>query len=369
MTLFAFDLPVGYLKGIVLLLTTSLAILLIDVVSSLRLPEFRQFRARNYYGTRESLLALAFAGFIILFCLLDITLFPISLIDAPASYARIEGTREHVRHISDMCWVLPPIGMLCTRSKWLRNVLILIGLVFPILVIDRNRLFAALFSTALIIALRRDESKPLPWKTIGLLAIIGSTVFSVLGILRSGTLETVTLPFSDTYRAMPAGIRWLLLYATAGPYNFASMLSKHYINPTFLINQLVPLSGSVATAGTDIPLDASNINVGSEFMPFLLALGPLGAILSIVALYVLQRWSVRRLYPRVPLFPLLIFLRMSYVCVMSPFAPQAFVWTNAGFILICLVLQALVLLLPTRHTPQSSVQEGAVAAEAPKFPF
>jgi hypothetical protein len=83
-----------------------------------------------------------------------------------------------------------------------------------------------------------------------------------------------------------------------------------------------------------------------------------------VALYVMQRWSVRRLYPRVPLFPLLIFLRMSYVSLMSPFAPQAFVWTNADFILMCLALQALALLLPIRHATQSGVQESATAAEA-----
>ncbi|MFC4527465.1 hypothetical protein ISN76_08165 [Dyella halodurans] len=349
MTLLSYKLPSGYLEGILLLLVTTLVIMLFDLLSGLRLPSAAQFRARNYLGTRESLLALGFAGLIIVFCALDLTLFPIPLIDAPASYAQMEGGRAHVRHISDMCWVLPPIGLLCTRNKWLRNALILIGFAFPVLVIDRNRIFAALFATALVIIFRRDPAKRLPWVTVTLLAIIGASVFSVLGILRSGTLDTVALPFSDLYRSAPVGVRWLVLYASAGPYNFASLLAKHYSNSTFLINQLVPMSGSIATAGTDIPLDASNINVGSEFLPFLLALGPLGAIMSIVLLYVVQRWSVRRLYPRVSLFSLLIFLRMSYVCVMSPFAPQAFTWTNVGFIVICLVLQAFAGLLPNRR--------------------
>jgi hypothetical protein len=248
-----------------------------------------------------------------------------------------------------MCWVLPPIGMLCTRNKWSRTTLMLIGFVFPVLVIDRNRIFAALFSTALVMVFRREASRPLPWKTVLLLAVVGATVFSVLGVLRSGTLETVALPFSDDYRSMPVGVRWLLLYASAGPYNFASLLAKHYVNDTFLINQIVPMAGSVATAGTDIPLDASNINVGSEFLPFLLAFGPVGAIVSMIALYAWLRWSVSRLYPQVSLFGLLIFLRMSYVCLMSPFAPQAFTWTNAGFIAVCLLLQALVVLLPNRR--------------------
>jgi len=355
LTMFVYDLPSGYMEGIVLLMTASAAILAFDIMAGLRLPSPALFRAHSYVGTRESFVALAFAALIIVFCVLDLTLFPIPLIDAPSSYARMEGGRDHVRHISDMCWVLPPIGMLCTRNKWLRTTLMLIGFVFPVLVIDRNRIFAALFSTALVIVFRRESSRPLPWKTVLLLAVIGATVFSVLGVLRSGTLETVALPFSDDYRSMPVGVRWLLLYASAGPYNFASLLAKHYANASFLINQVVPMAGSVATAGTDIPLDASNINVGSEFLPFLLAFGPVGAIASMIALYAWLRWSVSRLYPQVSLFGLLIFLRMSYVCLMSPFAPQAFTWTNAGFIAVCLLLQALVVLLPSRREASAAI--------------
>ena len=348
LTWLTYDLPDGYVEGLALLVATALAIMLFDVIAGVRLPEIERFRTRQYVGTRESFVALIFAGLIVFFCLLDIALFPIPLIAAPSSYATMSGGHEHVRHVSDMCWVLPPIGLLCARSKWLRTMLIAIGLLFPILVIDRNRIFAALFSTALVIVLRRHEARPLPWKTIGFLGILGGSIFSVLGILRSGTLDYVTLPFSDMYLSAPQGIKWLLLYASAGPYNFGAMVAKHYSNASFLMHQLVPMSGSVATAGTGIPLDASNINVGTEFLPFLLAFGPLGAVLSMIALYAMQLWSVRRLWPAVPLFPLLIFLRVSYVCVMSPFAPQAFIWTNFGFIAVCLVLQVFASLLPNR---------------------
>lgn len=127
------------------------------------------------------------------------------------------------------------------------------------------------------------------------------------------------------------------------------MLAKHYSNASFLINQIIPLNGSVATAGTDIPLDASNINVGTEFFPFLLAWGPVGAVAAVFLLYALLLWSVRRLRPTVPLFSLLIFLRVSYVCVMSPFAPQAFTWTNVGFIGLCLLMQVFAIWLPNRR--------------------
>jgi hypothetical protein len=276
-------------------------------------------------------------------------LFPIPLLDNPSSYATMDGGHEHIRHISDMCWTLPPIGLLCARSKWLRRGLIGLGIAFPVLVIDRNRIFASLFALALVVIFRRDESRPLPWKTIVFLALLGGSAFSVLGMLRSGSLDTVALPFSAMYLAAPQGIKWLLLYISAGPYNFGAILARHYINASFLINQLIPMSGSIATAGTDIPLDASNINVGTEFFPFLMAWGPLGAVVSIAALYAWLAWSVRRLSPSVPLFPLLIFLRMAYVCLMSPFAPQAYTWTNAGFIGLCLLMQVVAAWLPNRH--------------------
>jgi hypothetical protein len=351
LTLLTYDLPPDYLEGILLLATVAVAVFAFDLVAGARLPSSRTFRSRNYMGTRDSFVALVFAALIVLFCALDLALFPIPLFSAPSSYANMEGGRDHIRHVSDMCWVLPPIAMLCARNKWLRSTLVLVGFVFPVLVIDRNRIFAALFSVALVILFRRDEARPLPWKTVLVLAVTGAVVFSVLGILRSGTLDYVTLPFSDLYKASPQGVKWLLLYASAGPYNFASILAKHYTDAHFLINQLVPMAGSVVTAGTDIPLDAPNINVGSEFFPFLMALGPGGAVASMLALYAMLWWSARRLQPNVPLFGLLIFLRVSYTCLMAPFAPQAFTWTNIGFIALCLLLQLVAALLPSRRAP------------------
>mgnify|MGYP006951078961 CR=1 FL=1 len=356
LTLLTYDLPVDYLPGLLLLAVMAAAIMLFDVQAGVRIPPPARFRARHYAGSREAFVALAFAGAVALFCLLDLTLFPIPLLDKPSAYASMAGGREHVRHVSDMCWALPPIGLLCARSRRLRIALIVTGFVFPVLVIDRNRLFATVFSFALVILLRRDESRPLPWKSVGLLGLAGISIFSILGMLRSGPLDHITLPFSAMYRAAPQGIKWLLLYGSAGPYNFSAMLAKDYLNSSFLIHQLVPMSGSVATAGTDIPLDASTINVGTEFFPFLLALGPFGAVAAMCALYGMLLWSVQRLQPAAPLFALLIFLRVSYVCVMSPFAPQAFTWTNAGFIGLCLVMQVLAAWLPSRRTQAGTSQ-------------
>jgi len=348
LTALTYDLPPGYAGGLGLLVSAALGLWLYDSVAGARQPPLTRFRVREYAGTRDGFVALAFAAAIVLFCVLDLLLFPVPLLDNPRNYATMENGREHIRHISDMCWTLPPIALLCIRQRGLRYALLVVGVAFPILVIDRNRIFASLFALAMTILLRRDPARPVPWKIVGVLGLAGAGVFSALGMLRSGSLDTVALPFSDFYRAMPQGIKWLLLYISAGPYNFAAMLAKQYVNASFLINQIVPFAGSVATAGTTIPLDASNINVGTEFMPFLLAWGAPGALGSIVLLYAGLAWSVRRLQPAVPLFSLLIFLRMAYVCVMSPFAPQAYTWMNFGFVGLCLVMQLLSAWLPGR---------------------
>lgn len=348
MTWLTYDLPDGYGEGIALLAGCAVAVLLLDLVAGNRLPPLERFRLRSYAGTREAFVALAFALAVLAFAVLDLLLFPVALVDDPHAYATMEGGREHIRHISDMCWVLPPVGLLCARSRGLRWSLVAAGLVFPVLVIDRNRLLNGLFALALVIVLRRDARAPLPWKRIVLIALAGASVFSLLGMLRSGPLEGLTLPFSPLYRDAPQGIKWLLLYITAGPYNFGAIEAKHYVDASFLVHQVVPLAGSVATAGTGIPLDSPTVNVGTEFFPFLMAFGPAGAAAAVFALYLWLYWSVRRLWPRVPLFGLLIFLRMAYVCLMAPFAPQAFIWTNVDFIVLCLLMQLFAAWLPCR---------------------
>ncbi|MEA9606556.1 hypothetical protein QY702_08905 [Xanthomonas campestris pv. plantaginis] len=349
LTLLTYTLPDGYLDGIALLAVAALVVLVLDGVLGTRLPGVQQFRLQRYAGTRESFLVMALAAGVAVFCLLDVALFPIPLFSDPSSYATLSPLRSHVRHISNMCWILPPVALLCVRHRGLRTAMVLVGFVFPIVVIDRNRIFAGLFSFVVVLLLRRDPARQLPWKRIALLVMAGGAVFSVLGALRSGSLATVALPFSAFYRAMPQGVQWLLLYISAGPYNFGAILAKGYVNASFLINQLVPLSGSIATAGTSIPLDAPNINVGTEFFPFLMAWGAPGAVIALLALYAALLWSVRRLNASLSIFHVLIFLRIAYACLMSPFAPQAFTWTNFAFIGLCLGLHACTLLLPNRR--------------------
>lgn len=346
-TLLSYDMPTAYMDGIELLMAAAIVLPILDCLGGARLPS-EVTLARDYTGTREAMVALSFCALVGLFCLLDLSLFSVPLWSKPSAYAEMEGGREHIRHISAWCWVFAPVGLLCVRRRWIRYGLVAAGLLFPILVIDRNRIFASLFAMGMLLLMKRQVRPRLPWFGVLALAAAGMTLFAVLGIVRSGPLEGVTLPFSVLYQDSPPGVKWLLLYVSAGPYNFASMLAKHYHNADFLLNQLVPLRGSIATAGSGIPLDSPTINVGTELFPFLMALGLPGAAGAFVLLYGLLAWSVRRVCASGSLFTLLIFLRMSYVAAMAPFAPQAFTFMSFCFIGLCLSMQLFAAWLPDR---------------------
>ena len=101
-TLITYDLPEGYGEGITLLASCAGAVLLLDMLTGNRLPPLARFRLRDYAGTREAFVALAFALAVLAFCLVDLLLFPVALVDDPHAYATMQGGREHIRHISDM---------------------------------------------------------------------------------------------------------------------------------------------------------------------------------------------------------------------------------------------------------------------------
>lgn len=347
--LVSFEFSLGTLGGVLFFATAAVAIVTLDVILAIRLPPLQSFQDMDFSGTRQGAIAAALCCLVAAFCVIDLTFFPIPLIVDPSSYATFEGGRNHVRHISNLSWILPPIALLCFKSKAVRIALIAIGLIFPILVIDRNRLFAALFSLTLTLALQKRNSPLFSWKVILPLLFGGLVAFSLLGAVRSGTLNGLTLPLSSFFRSSPEGVKWLLLYVSAGVYNFSSILAKGYHNASFLISQFVPFAGSVATLGTDIPLDAPTINVGTEFLPFLMAAGWGLALLSVLALYGMLLWSMLLLCGEVSLWRFLIFLRFAYVSIMSPFAPQAFTWTNFGFVMVCLMIPIAGHFLPAMH--------------------
>jgi len=307
-----------------------------DSILGIRLPARRALQLVPFDRSPECYWVKVLAWSVLVACILDLTLFPLPLLN-PEIYANFDGGRSHVRHISNMCWVLPIVGLLCYPDKRIRVLFIAIGLAFPVLVLDRNRLFASVYGLAVTMVF--FSKRQIPWKTL-IASLLGALLlFAKLGQFRSGRLDWVALPFSDFYVAASAGFKWILLYIGAGIYNFSSIMAKGYIDSDFLINQLVPQAGGVETLGSTIPFDEPVINVGTEYFPFLMAWGSVGAVGAALFLYLSLVASVYFFRKRPNIISFLIFLRISYCCVMAGFAPQAYTWTNLGFIALCLLMQ------------------------------
>ncbi|MFJ7284463.1 hypothetical protein [Pseudomonas sp. NPDC099000] len=334
--LLTFELPKGYGVGISILMVVAALAIVFDALLGVRLPARRELQLVPFDRSPECYWVKVLAWLVLFACVLDLTLFPLPLLH-PEIYANFDGGRSHVRHISNMCWVLPIVGWLCYTDKRIRIFFIAVGLAFPVLVLDRNRLFTSVYGLAITMVF--FSKRQIPWKTL-IVSLLGALLlFAKLGQFRSGRLDWVALPFTEFYAAASPGFKWILLYIGAGIYNFSSIMAKGYIDSDFLINQLVPGAGGVETLGSTIPFDEPVINVGTEYFPFLMAWGSVGAVGAALFLYLSLVASAHFFRVRPNIISFLIFLRISYSCVMAGFAPQAYTWTNLGFIALCLLMQ------------------------------
>jgi len=334
--LLTFELPSGYAVGISILMVVAALALVLDTILGIRLPSRKELQLIPFERSPECYWVKFLAWIILGACIVDLTLFPLPLRN-PEIYANFDGGRAHVRHISNMCWVLPIVGLLCYADKRMKFIFIAVGLAFPVLVLDRNRLFTSVYGLA--ITLIFFSKRQIPWKML-IVSLFGALLlFAKLGQFRSGRLDWVALPFSDFYSAASPGVKWILLYIGAGIYNFSSIMAKGYIDSDFLINQLVPGVGGVETLGSTIPFDEPVINVVTVYFPFLMAWGSLGAVGAALFLYLSLVASVYFFKKNPNIISFLIFLRISYSCVMAGFAPQAYTWTNLGFIALCVLIQ------------------------------
>jgi hypothetical protein len=194
---------------------------------------------------------------------------------------------------------------------------------------------------------------------VGLLALAGGSIFSILGMLRSGPLDSITLPFSAMYQAAPAGHQMAAALWQRGPVQLQrdagqALLERQLPDQSAGAHEWIRRNGRHRISRW---MHRHQRRHGVLSVPA--GAGSRGAMASIFALYALLLWSVRRLRPTVPLFSLLIFLRVSYVCVMSPFAPQAFTWTNVRLYRLVPFDAGFAAWLPER-TPESGIRRAGI---------
>lgn len=347
-----FNVPDGFLLSLLSLFLIVTPIVL--VASYLTLPRLNL--AARYADIirrqRHRVVIYTFCCLIVIFGPLDILVNGFKILD-PASYAELPGVGRYVRHISSLCWLLVPVAFIFVRSKLIKVFLISYAVIFPILIVDRNRLFMSFFSVLLCLfivfdGLHAGRKKRLWRKLIGLVVFLGISVFLMIGYYRSGSAFLVDstgsqlveggYPLSDVFFLMPELVQQLILYVTTPIFNFATIVHDDFTNPEFLLRQLSPFARDDFDLYPYAPVMVPRFNVGTEFYPFLLY-GGLEFVFFAVTFMVLTFALSVRLLDRYPnIFTFFIFLKVAYSAVFVGFAPQFFILLNFMFIILMLVL-------------------------------
>lgn len=270
----------------------------------------------------------------------------------PLTYAEFHGIGRYIRHISSLCWALVPIAFIFCKGRKLKIALIVYAIVFPILIVDRNRLFMSFYSLIFCIALAPRQANAAPrvkrsgrYNTLIILLVLAG-IFSLLGMFRSGdsfivptsgsTLVFEALPLRSVFFELPVLLQQIVLYIAVPTFNFATMVFVGFRNKEFLQSQFSPFSRDDAYQFAPVMME--RFNVGTEFFPWLLYGGVPWVVFSIAVLVLAFFLAVRLLRQFPNIFSLLIFLKISYSVLFMGFAPQFFILLNLIFILLMAVL-------------------------------
>jgi hypothetical protein len=345
------------------LISLFLIITPIVILSLLIYPE-KLFIGKSYrrvdFSDKYTEIAIVFGVIVILSGPFDVLVNGFKLAD-PLSYAEFHSFGRYIRHVSIFCWVLVPISFLCLKGRWLRFIFIAYAILFPIIIIDRNRLFMSFYCLIFCnIFTSYGLSKQTKSNEYGKLRLVGlfvasALIFSILGLFRSGDsflvgssgriLSQGELPLKEIFYDLPELVQQIFLYITTPIFNFSTMVYYDFLNETFLLSQISPFGRDLYDAYPYAPVMVERFNVGTEFYPWLLYGGLPLVVLSFIFMFVAFMCSARLMHKHPNIFTLLIFLRISYLMLFMGFAPQFYILWNMVFILAMLFLWGVGVLL------------------------
>jgi hypothetical protein len=286
-------------------------------------------------------ICLFFSWLIIGFGVLDLLINGVKILD-PGSYAEFHGYGRYFRHFSTMCWLLIPIGVLCIKSKYLRSLFFVYALIFPIIIVDRNRLLLSFFACFFCYIVFFDG-----WKRTGTNVALLSLVlllFSALGAYRSGSSFDVQssgeyvregfLPLRALFFELPSFLRQIVLYITTPVVNYSIVYSLDFYNSDFLLSQLSPFGRAEFDEYPFSPVPVKRFNVGTEFFPQLMYGGVFLSWCSFFLMCVSFLLVIRYLRFSKSIFSLIIFLKIAHSIVFLGFAPQFFIFYNFAFVVL-----------------------------------
>lgn len=301
---------------------------------------------------KHPLIIFGLTSLIIMLGPLDVYINGFKLLD-PAHYTDLYGIGRYVRHITLLCWVLIPIAFVYIKKPLLKTALILYAILFPIMIIDRNRflfsiytLFFCMFLSYLTLENNKAKQK-IKWAALVIFCLC-LLVFAVIGKYRSGahvlvpTSGTILFfehyPLKGLFFYIPSIFQQIILYVTTPIFNFTTIVAEDFINTDFLESQFSPFHREAFPFYPEAPVLVKRYNVGTEFFPFLLW-GKLPLVALAYAVFFsafIGAYCLLKKYMNI--FTFLIFLKFTYNALFMGFGPQFFIFYNLMFCALMLFL-------------------------------
>jgi len=284
----------------------------------------------------------------------------------PDTYADFIGVGRFVRHFSSLCWLFVPIAFLFVKNKKLKVLLVAYAIIFPILIIDRNRLLLSLYALFFCHSILYNIKRP--WFFYFNVIALVLFVFSLIGFYRSGdsfvidTSGSVLIdgyyPLKEYFFYFPRFAQQIILYISTPIFNFGYIYSLDFKNSIFLISQISPFSREQFELYPYSPILVPRFNVGTEFFPQLMYGGVYLVCLSLVFMLIVFMMSVFYLKKAKNIFSLLIFLKVSHTVLFMGFAPQFYILLNFAFLVVMFFLHFCSMFLNASFIEYSSATEG-----------
>ncbi len=270
----------------------------------------------------------------------------------PKTYAEFHGPGRYIRHITALCWIFIPVAFIFVKNTPLKIIFISYAILFPILIVDRTRLFVSFYALFLCMILSHTldvKRRPRRFKLLPcLIPVICLIIFCIIGKFKNGndfivsssgtSLIKNSYPLKDIFFQLPLRIQQIVLYLTTPIFNFATVNSYDFLNQDFLLRQFSPFSREKFDLYPHAPVLVPKFNVGTEFYPFLLYGGlPLVAHAFLFLLFTFHFVVyLLKKYPNI--FTFLIFVKISYSVLFMGFAPQFYMLLNLSFCTLMLFL-------------------------------
>ncbi len=342
-----YNIPDGFLNSLLALFLVITPIWILSLVVINFNFNLKSIGNKIFAATEYKKSSVLLALIVIISGPIDIYINGFKLLD-PGSYAEFNGYGRYVRHISGLCWLLVPIAFIFINSKILKSTLILCAIIFPILIVDRNRLFmtfyAIIFCSCIQVSKKIKKYRSKTNYRILILILILIIIFSVLGSYRSGDALFIDssgdalidgyLPLNKLFYYVPTIFQQVIIYLTTPLFNFATVVYYDFSNEIFLLSQLSPFDRLSYEVYPYAPIMVQRFNVGTEFYPWLLYGGLPLVALSFSLMLLSFYGAVKLISIRPNIYTLVIFLKISYAMLFMGFGPQFYILLNLSFVLL-----------------------------------